>query len=403
MRQTINRQKVRSIVRQYFFVIVVFSAVQACSFSTYAMFLTAKGLDLYQISLINCFFVAGVFLLEVPTGAYADVIGRKNSFVAACCITGIGMLVYYGVDSFWGCVMAELIVGVGVSLHSGALEAWIVDSLRHVGVRGDLRVLFRKERYAVEIGVIAGSLFGGYIAHYDLALPRLFEGIVFLLLGVTAAYIMREDYFVKTGVKINFSAFCIVARDSIRYGIKRKSVLYVIAFGALIAMCFQSLNMQWQVRFSRDFAFDTQMLGWTFVGISLFVMVGSFLSRKIVAVVGNEKRALILSQVVTVIGIAGASAACGPLVVLPAFFVHELGRGMIMPLKRAYMNKRIPSRQRATIISFDSMVGKAGAFVGLLVGGYLAERHSISIAWIASAIMLATIIPIFLILKNGDR
>ncbi len=402
MRRSIDRQKVRSIVRQYFFVTMVFSTVQACSFSTYSVFLMAKGLDLFEINLVNCFFMAGVFIMEIPTGAYADVLGRKNSFVAACCITGVGMLVYYSVDSFWGCVLAELIVGVGLSLHSGALEAWIVDSLRHVGVRGALHALFRKERYVGEVGIIAGSLFGGYIARYDLALPRLFEGVVFLLLGAIAAYIMREDYFVRGGARVDLSVFRTVIKDSIHYGIKRKSVLYVVAFGSLIVMCFQSLNMQWQIRFSRDFLFDTRTLGWMFVGISLFVMAGSFLSRKFMVLVGNEKRALILSQVITVIGILGASFACGPLVVLPAFLLHELGRGMITPLKRAYMNKRIPSKQRATILSFDSMIGKVGAFIGLLVGGGVAQRYSISAAWGVSAAVLAIIIPIFLKLKNGD-
>ena len=402
MRRSIDRDKVRSIMRQYFFVTAFFVTVQASSFSTYSVFLMAKGLNLFEINLVNCFFMAGVFLMEIPTGAYADVLGRKTSFVASCFVAGVGMLAYYMAEGFWGCVVAELIVAVGFALHSGAFEAWVVDSLRHEHVRGDLHALFRRERYVSEIGIIAGSLFGGYLARYDLALPRLFEGIAFLILGIIALYIMREDYFVRSQSRIDLAAFRTVVNESIHYGIRRKSILYVIAFGTLITMCFQSLNMQWQVRFAQDFAFDTRALGWTFVGISLFVMLGSYLSRRFMAIIGNEKRALILSQIITVVGILAASCSFGPLVVLPAFYLHELGRGMITPLKRAYMNKRIPSKQRATIISFDSMIAKVGAFVGLLVGGVLAERHSISAAWVVSGVALALAIPIFLKLRNGD-
>lgn len=402
MRSSIDRKKVRSIVWQYFIVTGLFAIIQASSFSTYSLFLISKGLDLFEINLVNCFFMVGVFLMEIPTGAYADVLGRKTSFVAACFVAGIGMLVYYAAEGFWGCVVAELTIAVGMALHSGAFEAWIVDSLKHAGVRGELHTLFRRERYVCEAGIITGSLFGGYLARYDLALPRLFEGIGFLILAVVAMRIMREDYFVRGDARIDFVAFRTVIAESIRYGIKRKSVLYIVAFGALIVMCFQTLNMFWQVRFARDYGFDPGTLGWVFVGISLSVTAGSYLSRRFMALVGNEKRALILSQAITVIGILGASAALGPIVVLPAFFLHEVGRGMITPLKRAYMNKRIPGKQRATIISFDSMITKVGAFVGLAGGGWLAKHHSIPVAWIVSGIVLTALIPIFLKLKNGD-
>lgn len=179
-------------------------------------------------------------------------------------------------------------------------------------------------------------------------------------------------------------------------------MLHVVLFSTVIVMCVQSLNMQWQIRFVRDFGFDTGILGWVFAGISLFVMVGSFLSRWFALLVKNEKRALILSQVVSCVGILGAALTLGPLVVLPVFFFHEIGRGMIAPLKRAYINKRIPCKQRATIISFDSMITYAGAFVGLVVGGRLAESYSINVAWAASGIVLAIAVPIFLALKNGD-
>lgn len=402
MTRSIDRHKVRSIVWQYYFMASFFAAAHSFFFSTYSVFLTSKGFDLLEINLINCFFMVGVFLMELPTGAYADVLGRKNSFVAACFILSGSMFVYYVADSFWVCVLAELIAAVGTACYSGSLEAWVVDSLRHERVRGGLHALFRREHYVAQGGTIGGSLFGAYLARYDLALPWLCGGVALVMIGVIAVCIMREEYFERSKLRIDLAALKHVIVDSIRYGIKKKSVLYVVAFGSVITMCVQSLNMQWQLRFARDFRFDTWDLGWAYVGISLFVMLGSFLSRKFMTVIGNEKRALILSQVATVVGILAASFAFGPLAVLPAFFLHEVGRGMISPLKRAYMNKRIPSKQRATIISFDSMITKVGAFIGLVVGGGLAERYGISTAWIASGIALAIAIPIFLKLKNGD-
>ncbi len=403
MRQSIDRRQVRGIVGQYYFLASVFAAAHSFFFSTYSVFLVSRGLNLFEINLVNCFFMVGVFVMEVPTGAYADVLGRKNSFVAACFTLAISMFVYYRANSFWTCVVAELIAAVGASFYSGSLEAWVVDSVKHAGVRGDMHPLFRRERYVGEAGIIVGSLLGGYMALYNLALPWLCGGISLAILGVIAICIMREEYFIRTSARIDMAAFRLVVTESIRYGVKRKSVLYVIAFSTLTLMCFQSMNMQWQLRFAKDFALDTMALGWVFVGISLFVMVGTFLSKKFMFIIGNEKKALILSQGVTALGIFVAAFAVGPRVVLPAFFIHEVGRGMITPIKRAYMNKRIPSGQRATILSFDSMITKVGAFIGLLVGGGVAERYSISVAWALSAIALTFIILVFLRLKNGDH
>jgi MFS family permease len=88
--------------------------------------------------------------------------------------------------------------------------------------------------------------------------------------------------------------------------------------------------------------------------------------------------------------------------VMFGFLAHEFGRGMFKPLAFAYLNRRIPSDKRATIMSFQSMIEKLGAFVGLLVSGYLAKKYSISLSWLVSGIVLALSVVVFLKLKNGE-
>jgi MFS family permease len=92
----------------------------------------------------------------------------------------------------------------------------------------------------------------------------------------------------------------------------------------------------------------------------------------------------------------------GVVPVLSLFLLHEMGRGMLGPLKQAYLNNRIPSEQRATILSFDSMIGRSGAFLGLLGSGYLANRFGIPLTWFVSGCVLAIGVFIFFKLKNGE-
>ena len=111
---------------------------------------------------------------------------------------------------------------------------------------------------------------------------------------------------------------------------------------------------------------------------------------------------MVLSQLFTVAGILGASLMGGAIPTVAFFLLHEAGRGMLTPLKQSYLNKRIPSTQRATILSFESMILKAGSFVGLGLSGYWAKSFGIPITWFASGCLLAISVLVFYNLKNGE-
>jgi len=402
MKQIELRRRVRRLVWLYLSLSFAFSMGHAFFFSTYSLYLMSKGLDLLQINVVNCVFMVSVFLLEIPTGAYADLFGRKRSFVAGCFVLGLSMATYWIADSFWMCIVAELLAALGTALHSGSMEAWIVDSMRLTGFRGSLHTLFCRERYACEAGIVAGAFTGGYLAGYDLALPWIVAAVAIWLVGLWAAHAMQETPLAPRRPVSGFESMRQVARDSIDYGVRHKGILYVVLFGSVVSMCCQGMNMQWQVRLANDCSFDTQHLGWVFVGVSGCLMLGGRLSSLFASRYGTGRRAIVMSQCVTAVGIIGAGLFSSVVPMLGAFFVHEIGRGAMGPLKRAYTNARIPSSTRATILSFDSMILHVGAFFGLLSSGFVANYWSISVAWIWSGLLLAIAIPMFLLLKNGD-
>ena len=76
--------------------------------------------------------------------------------------------------------------------------------------------------------------------------------------------------------------------------------------------------------------------------------------------------------------------------------------GVYGPLSEYYVNNKIPSDKRASIISFVSMIAMIGSFVGLLSTGWLAENVSVSMAWLTSAIVIVASLPLLLFLKNGE-
>ncbi len=68
-------------------------------------------------------YLVTVFLLEIPTGAFADRYGRRRSFIVSCWIRAFAYGLYARADSFADCLVAEMIDALGTTLASGALEA----------------------------------------------------------------------------------------------------------------------------------------------------------------------------------------------------------------------------------------------------------------------------------------
>lgn len=390
------------IIKTYVTFSFLLSLSHAFFFATYQLFLASRGMNLLEINIINMFFMAGVFLLEVPTGAFADIFGRKKSVVVGCFTLSLSMLVYYLSNSFLMFVTAELIGALGLTFLSGALEAWAVDALAYHGYDGELSHVFRREVYATQFGVIFGSLMGGYLGEQDLSLPWLASAIATFAMGFFAIFALKEQQKEQAQFVFSFSPFRKTIKDSISFGYQKKSVWFVVLFGMLLAISVQALNMQWPFVFQKTYGFSIAHLGWIFAIVSVVTMLGGQLSKFFAERIQHEKNAIILSQAITAVGIVGASLMLGIVPMLSLFLLHEMGRGMIGPLKQAYLNRRIPSGQRATILSFDSMIGKVGSFFGLLGSGYLAQYAGIPLTWFVSGCALAMGIVVFFNLKNGD-
>ncbi|MEI6528961.1 MAG: MFS transporter [Candidatus Falkowbacteria bacterium] len=368
------------------------------SFATYIPFLVARGMNLWQINVINCFFMATIILMEMPTGSFADKFGRHRSITLSCFISAAATLTYFCANSFWIFILAEIIAGLGKTFSSGALEAWIVDSLKAEGLIHQKEKLFRQETYFCSAGVIIGSLTGSYIGNYNLAWPWLASALLSFLVGLYSLR-LKESYHdpalkrVKTGlikqIKIGW-----------QHGFNSRKIISFMILGAVLALSIQALNMQWTIVFQKSYHLETKYLGWIFIGIALSDAWGGNLSKYSRRFIKDESRSLAFTQVLTALVIIVLTQISGLAATLSFFFLHEMTRGAFKPLKQSYFNDQLLSETRATVLSLDSMINKIGSLFGLLISGYLANTFSIHLAWLASGIFLLTASLIFILPKR---
>src|SRR3989344_5236857 len=203
--------------------------------AVYVTFLLSQGLNLFEVNMVNFVFFITMFVCEIPTGAIADVFGRKTSFVCSCFLYTAGMFTYAVSHSFWGFALAEMTAAVGRTFASGAFQAWLVDRVRHQGYKGSLNSVFSKEQQLGQIGLIIGAICGAFLADKNMALPWIVAGFVMLVAGVVAMLFMKEEYFVrqKFSVKSGFLAMKNTAVSSFTYGMRHGVVRFILILAAI--------------------------------------------------------------------------------------------------------------------------------------------------------------------------
>lgn len=365
------------------------------SFATYIPFLVNRAMNLWQINLINAFFMATIILMEMPTGSFADKFGRHRSISISCFLLGISFFAYFLANGFWFFILAEVIAGLGKTFSSGALEAWVVDSLKANNLGHLKEKVFRQETYWSSAGAIIGSLSGAYAGNHNLAWPWLMGAILTSALSIYSLF-LKEPYHQtgETRVKISLSK---QIKIGWQHGFGNRDLISFMILGAILALAIQSLNMQWTIVFQNDYHLETKYLGWIFIGIALTQAWGSHLSKYSRRLIKNERKSLALTQLITALVIIILTLISGLIATLSFFLIHEVSQGAFKPLKQTFFNDQLLSETRATVLSLDSMVSKIGSLIGLLVSGFLANTYSIKIAWLASGIFLLIATSIFLL------
>lgn len=382
------------IVAVYLGLEVLIALAAACHFATYVPFLTEKGMNLWQINLINALFMVVIVLAEMPTGSFADNFGRHRSLTISFILMVIGNLVYFFSGSFLMFLLAETILAIGATFASGASEAWMVDSLR-VRQEEDLQAkIFRWLPVFRISGVIVGVLFGSFLGNFNLSWPWLASAAITV---ITLLFSLRlKENYRDTLMKKEKAGLAQQFNYAWHYGIKDYNLLLVMLFGAWLAFSVQAINMQWTLLFKDEYGFSSLELGYVFALSAVIIGLGAQFSKQISKGL-NEKSAIILPQIITAAAIIICSQATTLNWLLIVFLLHNFGRGIISPLLQNFINNRLESATRATLLSLNSMFIKLGAFTGLIISGFIAEATSIRTTWLMAGSFLLLGVAVFLI------
>jgi MFS family permease len=399
----------QTVIRTYL-VLTLFTTLSASFiWGINTLFLLDAGLDNTQAFTVNAFFTLGEVLFEVPTGVVADTRGRRFSFLLGAATLLAATLLYLVMwqmrAGLLGWAIASILLGLGFTFFSGATEAWLVDALRATGFAGTLESVFARAQVVSGVAMLTGSVLGGFIAQAtNLGVPYLIRAV---LLGVTfiiALRFMHDIGFTRAHGASVGSEIRTVVRGSIDGGFRNRPVRWLMLSAPFTAgvgiFAFYALQPYLLQLYGDPTAYGVAGLAAAVVagaqivgGLSVTRVRRLFRRRTDALLVGGVSTVILLA----LIGLTG-SFAVGLLLIV----VWALIFAIEAPLRQAFINGVIPSEQRATVLSFDNLMGSAGAVIAQPALGRVADVNGYGASYVVAAGLQALAIP-FIVLARREH
>jgi len=355
------------------------------------LFLLDGGLSNVEAFAANAIYTLGLVLFEIPTGMFADTWGRRASYLVGAGVQLVGNLLYvwmwYTRGPFWGWAAASLLLGFGYTFFSGALEAWLVDAIKHAGYDDDLEPIFAKNQIVTGVAMLVGTIAGGFIAQLTaLGTPYLVRAGLQLVSFVVAFATMKDIGFTPERSKGLVKQVRALLTAGWTYGLKNRPVRWVM-LAAPFYMGTGIYGFYAAQPYLLDLIGDQRAIGVAGIaaaGIAATQVAGGFAVPYIRRVFGRRTHVLIACAALTtaslvLIGLVHVFAAVVILLLLwaVAFAANT-------PIRQAYINALIPSRERATVLSFDSMISSTGGVAFQPILGGVADRAGYAVSYLVS-------------------
>ena len=373
------------------------------------IFLLDAGLNNLEAFAANAFFTAGMVIFEVPTGIVADMWGRRVSFllgtVTLAVTTALYVMLWQIEAPFWAWALVSLGLGLGFTFFSGAVEAWLVDALAATQFQGPLESVLARGQIVTGIGMLTGSIAGGFLAQaVSLGFPFVLRAAILILMFITAFVLMHDLGFERKRGLSPLAGMRDIAANSLEYGWRVPSVRYLMLAapwtGGVGIYVFYALQPYLLELYGDPTAYGIAGLAAAIVAGAQ--ILGGFATPFLRGLFHRRTSALITAEVLSVAALVGIGLieSFGAVIVLIS--VWGLLFAASTPIRQAYLNDMIPSQQRATILSFDSLMSSTGGVVAQPVLGRAADVWGYPTSYVISAGISALSLP-FLLRTRGEN
>jgi MFS family permease len=389
---------IKGILRRYYSVWLMFSFAGGFLFGVYPIFLKSRGLTQFEINSVLATYFIVLFFTDVPTGAFADALGRRRSFVAGTLLRVTAFITYFFAHHYFMFLIAESIDGIGTTFCNGAIDAWGVDALDEAGYDELKDRLFSRISQVSNAAFMSSAMIGAYVADINIAWPWLLGATGYLLSCFVGARLMVGEKPRNAHLELSSMPRHIVEqmRSAVQLGFSTEIVLWLSMAGAISFAAWAPYWLEWPIMFNERFNVGVWIIGWIYCGLTVARMIGAEIAVRFASdEYGRTKRVTMLvifaSLMLFVAGVLGHR----PILSLAALFAMNVATGGMQPLLQSWFNEQIESSQRATLLSFTSTFQTLGGSIGLLAGGVIADSSGIPFEWQIAGLISLVAAPVY--------
>jgi MFS family permease len=342
------------------------------------VFYQANGLSMREVLLLQSAYSIAIILLEIPSGYFSDVLGRKPTITIGCVLCFLGLLTYALTSGFWGFLIAELTIGLGASFMSGTDSALLYDSLVEMGKEQQFKKIEGRRVAVTNFSEGIAGIVGGMLAVINLRAPFFTEaGVIFLSIPIALSLVepTRHKYQSKEGT---WRGIMKIVKYSLH---DHKEVKWLIFYSGVANAA--TLTAVWFVQPYLQFVgLPLLYFGWMWAALNISVGLFSLWAHKYEEGLGRKASlvSLIFLAFIAYL-LVGFSQSFFAIAYL---FIFYFVRGISVPVLTDYVNQIITSDLRATVLSVKNLVSRAlFAVLGPFLG-WISDVYSLQTALLTS-------------------
>lgn len=354
------------------------------------IYLAQRGMSLTQIGLLETIFHITSFTMEVPTGAVADIFGRKVSRISGRILYLISRVLLFISNNFLLFAVSFILTALSYNLESGAGDALIYDSLKEIDEEESYMKIAGKKEIFYQTASAISFFVGGYLAVKSYHNAFIIT-IIIAILAIIQSFTFREP---SIGRKKSYvkgeDVFINQLKESVKVIRNNPKIGFLIIFSEVIGV-FSACMFFYLQNYLKGYGFSEATIGTLYTISSL---AAAFTATQVYKIEKRIKEQGIL-QIIPFIMVAGIWGVAISKYYFAFFTLVTITESIIFVSVNDYINKRIPSENRATILSFDSMVCSFFMIILFPIIGIIGDNYSLS-----SAFKLLGIVSSVLVIVN---
>jgi MFS family permease len=311
-----------------------------------ALFFYLRYFTFAEIATLWAIQMAAANLFEVPTGAFADIAGRKTSIILSFAVGALSLLIFPFTTAFWIFVILEILKGLANALYSGSMEALVYDTLKSDKKEDDYpRISAHIETITWAMWALS-SIGGGYLFYWHYQSPWIIQGIMFVL-AAGVAFGLSEPAI--DSIKVNFAQAFAQNLNGFRelFHTSRTArltlQLALVGAGYIIASNILGASQ------AREYGMDATGTGWIFGIGCLFSVVASRFYPRLRELLGEKKLLVITTSLLLLSFLAARYVGLG--LGIGLILIRIASSSTFRNTRSVVVNAWITSRNRATALS----------------------------------------------------